>query len=177
MSKMPVPAPTDTAPDTAPASAPTQPRRGGGVWVKIAGWSLIGIIVVFWLAIMFLSSSDSDNAVPTLSRDAAYQGSLTLAGIAVFSGALASRIGYVPSSEPERRRVGALLVILTPFALAVIHLLFVARLCCIDPQEFVGLLASVSGILIAIILAGYALFYIAPPKTETEGANNQHTDP
>lgn len=149
--------------------------------VKVGGMAG-GMLVLFGVAMISAGSlSDPTVGEGALSRDAAYTGSLTLAGLAIFGSALASRIGSstkpdllnrgaLPAVEPSTgqdsldRRTGILLATLAPFVLAVIHLLFAAYMCCNDPGPLVMWLALFSGALMAMSLAGYVMLMTNPRR-------------
>ena len=131
----------------------------------IVGGMAGGLLVIFGV-IMSSAGSLSDPTVGegALSRDAAYTGSLTLAGLAIFGSALVSRIGSNTKDSSLDRRTGIMLATLAPFALAAMHLLFAAYMCCNDPGPFVMRLAVFSCALMAMSLAGYVMLLTRPKR-------------
>lgn len=121
------------------------------------------IVLAFGVAMMSTDPSEEPTVGDgALSRDAAYQGSLTLAGMAIFGSALASRIKSSTERDPSDRHLGIILATLAPLALAGMHLMFAGYLCCNDPAPLLRHLAMLSGGLVAMSVAGYVALVTNP---------------
>ncbi len=95
-----------------------------------------------------------------LSRDAIYQGSATLAGLAVFGSSILIHTGDALKSPIRHRRGGAIMLVLGPYVLALMHIGFMGYPNLI-PLSIITLLSM---LLIIITIAGYVL-------VESERAN------
>lgn len=152
---------------------------------------MVGVILLAFGAEMISTDPSSDPTVGegALSRDAAYTGSLTLAGLAIFGSALTSRIGSStkadspnrstqpadgtgqPAAKPDTgvdsldRHTGIMLATFAPLTLAGMHLLFAAHLCCNEPGPLVGRLAIFSTFLLAMSVAGYVMLLTGPRRS------------
>ena len=71
-----------------------------------------------------------------LTRDAAYVGSLALAGVALFGYVLS--IPIIKKSDPLSHRSAAAMAATGPFALAGTHIWFAMSMCCTDPGPHVA---------------------------------------
>ena len=139
-------------------------RASVGLSVVIG--AVVGAIVfIVVVELMPDVSVEVSNSTDNLSRDAAYTGSLTLAGLAVFGSALMSRVGSVTKHDTRDRRFGATMSTMAPLALAGTHMMFAALMCCNDPSPLLVGLAAITVLFLALSVLGY-VFIITSPRQD-----------
>lgn len=90
----------------------------------------------------------------TLGRDAIYQGSATLAGLAIFGSLFSTRIKLKFASRNLTGKTGVGLFVICPYLLALSHILFMFHS---NPSEVAGNVAAMSLITIVGTVSGYVL--------------------
>ena len=101
-----------------------------------------------------------------LSRDAAYTGSATIVGLAIFGSLMSIRLRKISSAEPKAKalqRLGVKLIILGCVVLVSIHMLFMGFMCCEDPGNWTMLVAVATILSLVTILIGFVK-YLDPSK-------------
>ena len=88
----------------------------------------------------------------TLSPDAVYMGSATLAGLAIFGSSILIRINDVINSKIRRLQIGVIMLIIGPYTLAIVHVIFMFTY---NPEDGLLLVTIASLVLIAVTVAGY----------------------
>lgn len=116
---------------------------------------VVGIIAAA-LSITGLSTLDTvpDSGKGALSRDAVYQGALTLTGLAVFGSLFTWRAKSLTNPDPHIRRPAAM-VTLAAFALAGTQLMLAALMCCTDPGPILPQFIGLTVVFVAICVLGY----------------------
>ena len=134
-------------------------RVMASVYVCIAA-SASAIAISIWAMTIVLggveihvTTCDADSC--TLSRDAVYQGSATLAGLAIFGSLFSTRIlknGF--ESKKRGMQLGSLLFVSCPYTLAIFHIYFMFLY---DPNALVGIviMVIVSFFMIVGTVTGY----------------------
>ena len=90
-----------------------------------------------------------------LSRDAAYIGSMTFAGLGLFGSSLLARIFGINKSAPRPRRIAVFMVTTGSFGMVAIHLGLAARICCFDSWPPLWFFLVLSFALALVACVGY----------------------
>ena len=142
----------------------------------LVGGVVVGGVCLLWLPGMpDIPGSQSENSAggtgilvkvtempaDRLTRDAVYMGSMTFAGLALFSSTMLGRIRRLDSTG---RRVAAFLVLVGSFGLVAVHLGTASRMCCIDPEPFIWDVAVLSFVLALIAATSYLVLAMSDPS-------------
>lgn len=99
-----------------------------------------------------------------LSKDAVYQGSIAVAGVAVFGSTAVLVVRHISNSAPLSFKLGNMLAIVCPFAFAAVHLIFAVSVCCFDPMQHLPTVGILSAVFSGLTLVGAVEILKHPAK-------------
>lgn len=111
--------------------------------------------LVLYVGVLIGAPEISTVATDGLSRDAAYTGSMTLAGLAMFGSVMGARIGNITTSTTFARRIATAMVVLGPLCLACLHMFFAYMMCCNEPKLLLDVIVYWSIIFVFISAYGF----------------------
>lgn len=105
-----------------------------------------------------------------LTKDAVFMGTMTFAGLALFSSSLLTRVYGITKSSPREHRIAAFLILLGSFVLVTLQLSLAARMCCEDPKSIVwGFVAASFAFALLVAASHLYLVFAGPSNTPEQG--------
>lgn len=98
-----------------------------------------------------------------LSKDAVYQGSMAVAGVAVFGSTGVLIIRHITKSAPLSFKLGNVMAGVGPYAFAAVHLTFAISVCCFDPMQHLPTVGILSALFAGVSLLGAIEILRHPP--------------